>query len=156
MAKSDTYCTQNFSKSIFTIIYEHEIYRSQYNENTKTQFLIRVTLDVYYTVYYDASQWRRSWSRTTAIGSSATRGFHSGSPGITRRGFNRYPGVPLPLCSYIIRGLIVVDRTLGACLVTCSSRHVTSYLFHSYISTTHSLHPQGLCFILVLVCSRSV
>ena len=34
--------------------------------------------------------------------------------------------------------------------VTCSSRHLTSHLFHSYISTAHSLRPQGLCFLCVL------
>ena len=48
---------------------------------------------------------------------------------------------------YITRGEEFVDRTLRACFVTCSPRHLTSHLFHSYISTAHSLHLQGLCFI---------
>ena len=49
-------------------------------------------------------------------------------------------------CPYVTRGLDVVDRTLGACPVTRSSRHLTSHLFHSYISTTHSLrHGRPVC-----------
>ena len=38
-------------------------------------------------MHCDASQWRRTWSRSTANGSSTTRGFHSGTPGT--------PGIPL-------------------------------------------------------------
>ena len=38
-------------------------------------------------------------------------------------------------CPYVTRGLGVVDRTLGACPVTRSSRHLASHLSHSYIST---------------------
>ena len=49
-------------------------------------------------------------------------------------------------CPYITRGLCVVDRTVGACPMTCSPRHLTSHLFHSYISTTQSLRPQA-CII---------
>ena len=94
----------------------------------------------------DASQWRPTWSRTTDNGSSATRVFHSDTPGVPLGSSTRYPGAPLPLCSYIIRGLVVVDRTRGACLVTCSSGHLTSCLSHSYISTTHSLRPQACVF----------
>ena len=44
--------------------------------------------------------------------------------------------------SYVTRGmgaLGVVDRTLIAFPATCSSRHLTSHLSHSYISI-HSLH----------------
>ena len=37
----------------------------------------------------------------------------------------------------------VVDRTVGACPITCSPRHLPSHLFHSYISTTHSLRPRA-------------
>ena len=103
----------------------------------------------------DASQWRRTWSRTTANGSSATRVFHSGIPVVPLRSSTRYPGSPLPLCFYVTRGLVVVDRTLCACLVTCSSRHLTSHLSHSYISTTHSLRPQGLCYSFPCVFSVS-
>ena len=44
---------------------------------------------------------------------------------------------------YVTRGLGVVDRTVGACPITCSPTHLTSHLFHSYISTTHSLRPQA-------------
>ena len=44
---------------------------------------------------------------------------------------------------YVTRGLRVVDRTVGACPITCSPRHLTSHLFHSYISTTHSPCPQA-------------
>ena len=51
------------------------------------------------------------------------------------------------------RGLGVVDRTLGECPVTCSSRHLTSHALHSYISTTSS-SPNVLYF--VFVWSRSV
>ena len=103
----------------------------------------------------DTSQWRRTWSRTTANGSSATRGYHSGTPGIPLGSSTRGPGAPLPLCSYVTGGRLVIDRIRGACLVTCSSRHLTSHIFHSYISTTHSLRPQGLCYF-IPVCSRSV
>ena len=46
---------------------------------------------------------------------------------------------------YVNRVQGVVDRTVGACPITCSPKHLTYDLFHSYISTTHSLHPQGLC-----------
>ena len=48
---------------------------------------------------------------------------------------------------YITRGQGFVDRTLRACLVMFSPRHLTSHLFRSYISTAHFLHPQGLCFL---------
>ena len=46
---------------------------------------------------------------------------------------------------YVTRGLVVVYRTVGACPITWSSRHLTSHLFHSYtrISTTHFLRPQA-------------
>ena len=75
------------------------------------------------------------------------RVFHSGGP---LSSSTRGPGAPLPLCSC----LVVVDRTLCACPVTCSSWHLTSHLFHSYISTTHSLRPQG--FASFLSCLFSV
>ena len=78
-----------------------------------------------------------------------------GGSGYSSPGSTRYPGAPIPLCSYITRGMEVVDRTRGVCPVTCCSKHLTSHLFHSYISTTHSLRPQGLC-ILFPVCSLSV
>ena len=39
------------------------------------------------------------------------------------------PGELLPFCSYITRGLVILDRTLCASPVTCSSRHLTSQLF---------------------------
>ena len=60
----------------------------------------------------------------------STREFHSGAPGVPLSSSTRYPGAPLPLCSYVNRGLLVVDRTLCACPVTCklSSRHLTSHL----------------------------
>ena len=55
-------------------------------------------------------------------------------------------------CPYVTRGLCVVDRTVGACPITCSPRHLTSYLSHPYIST-HSLRSHwplalfpSLCF----------
>ena len=44
----------------------------------------------------------------------------------------------------------VFDRTVGACYIICSPRHLTSHLFHSYIST-HSLQSHWpfslLCFV---------
>ena len=95
----------------------------------------------------DASQWRRTWSRTTANGSSATRGFHSCTPSIPLGSSTRRPGAPLPLCSYVTRGLVVVDPTLGACLVMCSPRHLIPHLSHVYIRSTHSFRPQGVAFI---------
>ena len=49
-------------------------------------------------------------------------------------------------CPYVTRGLCVVDCTVGACPITWSPRHLTSHLFHPYISTTHSLRPQA-CII---------
>ena len=72
------------------------------------------------------------------------RVFHSGGP---LRSSTRYPGAPLPLCSYVTRGLVIVDRTFCACLVTCSSRHLTPHLSDVYIRTTHSFRPQGIAFI---------
>ena len=83
-------------------------------------------------------------------------GFHSGTPGIPLRGSTRYPGAPLPLCSYSTRCLVVVDRTLCACPVTCSSRHLTSHLFHSYIYIYIYKHysfpsPTGLCCLSLFV-----
>ena len=51
---------------------------------------------------------------------------------------------------YVTRVLGVVDRTVNACPITCSPRHLTSHLFHSYIST-HSLRshwPFPFCVIL--------
>ena len=53
-------------------------------------------------------------------------------------------------------GLVVVDRTLGPCPFTCSSRRLTSHLSYLYISTTQSLRPQCLALIFILVYSRSV
>ena len=53
-------------------------------------------------------------------------------------------------CPYVTRGLCVVDRTVGACPITGSPRHLTSYLSFSYIST-HSLRshwPFPLCVFL--------
>ena len=44
---------------------------------------------------------------------------------------------------YVTRGLCVVDRTLGACPATCSSRHLTFHFSHTYIST-RSLHSHWL------------
>ena len=76
----------------------------------------------------------------------------------------RGTGAPLPFCSYITGGLVVVDRARAACPVTCSYRHLTSYLFrafdlshssHSYINTTHSLRPQA-CVVSFLSCDFSV
>ena len=57
-------------------------------------------------------------------------------------------------CLYVTRGLCVVDRTVGACLITCSPRHLTSHLFHSYISTTHSLRPQACIISFLCVLGR--
>ena len=55
-------------------------------------------------------------------------------------------------CPYVTRGRCVVDRTVGECPITCSPRHLTSYLSHPYIST-HSLRAHwplalfpSLCF----------
>ena len=95
-----------------------------------------------------ANDWRRA---------SVPRGF-----GWVPRGFGSVPRYTEALRHslghpYITRGLEVVDRILGASPVRCSPRHLTSHLFHSYISTAHSLRPQGLCFISFLcVCSRSI
>ena len=55
-------------------------------------------------------------------------------------------------CPYVTRGLGVVDRTLGACPVTCSPRHLTSHLSHIY---KHSFSSITLAFSLLCV-SRSV
>ena len=65
----------------------------------------------------------------------------------------RSTGAPLPFCSYVTRGLCVVDRTVGACPITCSPRHLTSHLFHSYISTIYSL-PSQACIIYFLFLGR--
>ena len=55
------------------------------------------------------------------------------------------------LCPFVTRGLGgVVDRSFGACPVTCSSRHMTSYLFYSYIST-HPLRSQWEPFPLCML-----
>ena len=54
--------------------------------------------------------------------------------------------------SYVTRAC-VVDRTVGACPITCSPRHLTSHLSHTYIST-HSLHSHWVYFF--LCDSRSV
>ena len=48
--------------------------------------------------------------------------------GVSLRG----TGAPLPFCSYKTEGLVVVDRARGACPVTCSYRHLTSYLFRAF------------------------
>ena len=60
---------------------------------------------------------------------------------------------PLPRAPYVTRGLIIVDRALGANPATCSSRHLTFHLFHSYISSIQSLRPQGL---FLLFCTKAL
>ena len=74
-----------------------------------------------------ASYWRRTLWLGLRLGASVSRGI-----------------APLPRAPFVTRGLDV--RTLGACPVTCSSRHLTSHLFHSYISTIYSLRPRGFAF----------
>ena len=82
----------------------------------------------------------RLWCSTQVL-----RVFHSGVPLEVPARHPLSLSLSLSLCSYeyVTLGLVVVDRTLRACPVTCSSRHLTSRLFHSYISTAHSLHPQA-------------
>ena len=83
-----------------------------------------------YTVLCDASKWRLG---TTAV-----------VPGLPPSALDAViPARHSLECPYVTRGLGVVDRILGVCPVTRSSRHLTSHLFHSYISTTHSLRPQA-------------
>ena len=101
-----------------------------------------------------------------------------GSSRVVRSGVPlRGIGAPLPFCSYITVDLVVVDRARGACPVTCSYRHLTSYLFRAFdlsplsrlsriwpltlvtlvprISTTHSIRPQA-CAVSFLSCYLSV
>ena len=75
-----------------------------------------------------------------------TSGLRLGTSGLRFSALVNRGTAPLPLCSYITRGLVVVDLTLGVCPFTCSSRHLTSHPFHSYISSTHSFRPQGPVF----------
>ena len=80
----------------------------------------------------------------TRLFGGSTRVNHSGHP----LGWST-SGVPLwfpratpflLLLSYITRGLLVVDRTLCACPVTCSSRHLISHLFIRYKHYSFSSH----------------
>ena len=115
----------------------------------RTSIYIYIYIRVYIKIYVTPA----SGVRYSAWVLRVLRDFCLGAP-------RRYPGAtPLfVFCpSYITRGLIVVDRTRGACPVTCSSRHLTShsYPFHSYISTAHFSHPQA-CVLFHSVRSRSV
>ena len=76
-------------------------------------------------------------------------------PGVPPRVYRPWHLAPIPRRAIpsllLCNSRPVVDRTVGACPITFSSRHLTSNLFHSYISTTHSLRPQAciisFCFL---------
>ena len=53
-------------------------------------------------------------------------------------------------CSYVTRGQCVVDRTVGACPITCSPRHLTSRLSHIY-KHSFSLYHIGLFLFCVFL-----
>ena len=88
-----------------------------------------------------ASDWRRAlrpiprWSRT-----SNARPWMLGLSARTLGADTPRQSLPRPLCNSMPGRSWCVP-------LTSSPRHLTFHLFHSYISTAHSLHPQGLCFI---------
>ena len=90
-----------------------------------------------------ASRYYRRSTRSTAFGAWCR------STGATPSVYWVVLGRP-----YVTRALRVVDRTVGACPITCSPRHLTSHLFHSYISSTHSLRPQAC--VISFPCDLSV
>ena len=58
-------------------------------------------------------------------------------PGLPPLALDAVVPVRHPL-SYVTRGPCVVDCTVGACPITCSPRHLTYHLFHSYGYTLYS------------------
>ena len=102
---------------------------------------------LYRTGKCDASQWRRTWSKTTANGSTATQGFHSNISGILLRSFSRGRVPSFHFCSYVTLGFVVVDCTFCAYFIKCSFRNLTCHLFRFYISTVVCLFTDLCIFV---------
>ena len=115
---------------------------------------------------------RRTLPRTSANGSSATRGVplgyfrYSGCSIRVPSTRRRYPA-PLPRAPLRNpRSDCYWSHSFCVCLLTCSSRHLTSRLIHAfrafdlslssyYISITHSLRSRGLLFSFWCVLGQS-
>ena len=114
---------QSSPKTIWHIIVERQTFEVQFCLGEGKAVMWRQQV---------ASRYYRRSARSTALGAWCR------STGATPSVYWVVLGRP-----YVTRGLGVVDRTVGTCPITCSPRHLTSHLFHSYISTTHSLRLQA-------------